>query len=294
MKVVKFKGGLGNQLFQYAFLKNLEVVFGFDVKADFSYYDFISNDKIRLPRIKELNVKLTDVTKDELERILIFPRKGNPKVLKYKMLTYFEKTFNRQYYFEPDRKYRDIIMIKDFTYFDGYWQSWRYVNPVAEFLRRELRPKNEMREETRRMVEDLKNDNSVFIGIRRGDYLESRKNRRLFGTFDSVYFNKAIDIIKAETLNPTFYVFSNDVTWVKNNIRFNTKNIVFRDYNESTNDVEELFIMAACKHAIITNSTFYWWAAWLISNEGKIVVAPKRWFADGSPIDIVPDEWFKI
>ena len=52
--------------------------------------------------------------------------------------------------------------------------------------------------------------------------------------------------------------------------------------------------MASCRNAIIVNSTYYWWAAWLIDNIDKIIVAPKKWFADNSKIDIVPQSWIKI
>ena len=82
---------------------------------------------------------------------------------------------------------------------------------------------------------------------------------------------------------------SDDVEWVKQNIHFNVP-VVFREGEMVGNAHEEIAFMRACKHAIIPNSTFHWWGAWLIDNEDKIVISPKPWFADGTDIDIIPEE----
>ncbi|GAB6189645.1 alpha-1,2-fucosyltransferase [Marinitoga arctica] len=298
-KFVKFKGGLGNQLFQYSFMRRLNLIYNFKVKADMTFFENIKNDNIRVPRIFELNVKLEIATKKELENIFKFNNNNNNnnnnnfKSLKYKFLITFEALFNRKYYFEKNRNFRNIDKIKNYTYFDGYWQSWRYLEGIENFLKKEIKLKNEMSMKNKNYVEKISNEESVFIGVRRGDYVSSKKVKKHYGTFDESYYNKAIDVIKQGVKNPKFYVFSNDINWVKNNMRFNEK-VIFREKEEQTTDLEELFVLSSFKHAIIVNSTFYWWGAWLINNKNKIIIAPKKWFGDDTPIDIIPPNWIKM
>ena len=90
-----------------------------------------------------------------------------------------------------------------------------------------------------------------------------------------------------------FYIFSNDIEWVKSNMNFDQK-VTYFDNKNGIDDFEELFIMASCKHAIIPNSTFHWWGARMISNPEKIVICPEKWFADNKKIDIIPPSWIRI
>lgn len=294
MKIVKIKGGLGNQLFQYSFLKSLQIKYGCEnVKADLSFYNGIKNDNVKVPRIEKLKVILNIASNKELSDACMFKHVGNPKTIKYKANIFLEKSFNKNYYFENDRDYRDLSKILNFKYYDGYWQSWRYMEGIENTLRNEFVLKDKLSVETKKTIDLISNENSVFIGIRRGDYLANNRSRKRFGIFSNDYFNKAVEIIKEKVDNPILYVFSNDIKWVKENMKFNCET-VYREDEDQTSDIEELFIMASCKHAIIVNSTFYWWGAWLINNKDKIVIAPDKWFADGSPIDIVPETWIKI
>ncbi|WGS63879.1 alpha-1,2-fucosyltransferase [Marinitoga aeolica] len=295
IKFVKFKGGLGNQLFQYAFLKNIERYCNCKVKGDFSHYNnLIKEDLIRVPRILKMNVNIDIATEKDLKKVLIFKSfKFNPKSKKYKMSTVFETLFNRKYFFEFDRKYRTVKDIINYIIFDGYWQSWRYVKNVEKILKKEITLRDKISKKNAIFIDKVTKEESVFIGIRKGDYHSTKKSMNRYGIFDENYFNRAIEIIKRKVLNPKFYVFSNDIDWVKNNIKFDEK-VIYREKKDQVNDLEELFVLGSFKHAIIVNSTFYWWGAWLINNKDKIVIAPKEWFNDGSKIDIVPPEWIKL
>lgn len=294
MKIVKFKGGLGNQLFQYSLIRALQLQYNCaDVKGDFSYYMDIKNDTVRVPRIEKLNVTLDKANGNEISKVCFFRLPGNPMSLFYKGHIFFEKILNNKYYFESDRRHRDINNLLKYEYLDGYWQSWRNLSGIEDILRGEIRPKNNLSKNTEEVIEKIKTENAVFLGIRRGDYLAKAKSRNHFGSFGIEYYSRAIEYIKERVENPIFYIFSNDIDWVKQNMEFDC-DVIYRDDDVQTSDVEELFIMAACKHAIIVNSTFYWWGAWLIEKTDKIVIAPKKWFADDKPIDIVPDSWVKM
>ena len=140
---------------------------------------------------------------------------------------------------------------------------------------------------------------SVMVGVRKGDYTKGKKAISKFGAPSLDYYETAIKIILEKVEKPVFVVFSDDIEWVKENLTLETRPgldiaVEYREKNKVNNDFEELFVMASCKHAIISNSTFNFWGAWLIRNPDKIVVAPKEWFKDNSPIDIVPSTWIKI
>ena len=294
MKIVKFKGGLGNQLFQYAFLRTLELKYGIvNVKGDFSYYTDITNDGIRVPRIEKFNVKINKADSQDLSQILMFRHTGNPLGLGYKIGLIAEILLNRQYYFEWDRQYRNVEQLLGYDYFDGYWQSWRYWNDIEDIIKKEIVLTDALSERAQATIDKINKENAVFVSIRRGDYVASSRDRKHYGSFGPEYYEKAIDHIKERVSNPVFYIFSNDIPWVKQNMRFDCM-AIFRDQEEQTNDTEELLIMSSCQHAIIANSTFSWWGAWLIENKDKIVIAPANWFADDKPIDIIPNTWLRM
>jgi hypothetical protein len=294
MKIVKYKGGLGNQLFQYAFARLLELKYGVsDILSDFTYYENITNDNIRQARIQKLDIKYQPAEKIDLKSVCILAHNTNPTKLFYKIKLFIEKEINKDYYFEKDRSYIDPAKILNYKYFDGYWQSWRYLKEIERHLRNEIRPLDPMSEKTLKTIDEIRKRNAVFLGVRRGDYLANRKMGNHFGSFNQDYFDKAIEIIKKHVEDPVLFIFSNDIEWVKKNLVFDCDTI-YRENIDQVSDLEELFIMSSCKHAVIVNSTFYWWGAWLINNPNKVVIAPKNWFADGSPIEIVPEDWFKI
>ena len=142
-------------------------------------------------------------------------------------------------------------------------------------------------------MEQMQKENAVFIGVRKGDYAADKKSIEHYGNFDSQYYLAAMKTIASKVENPKFYVFSNDVEWCKKNLDWGGYNIFYREPEQQTDDFEELMLMSSCKHAIIVNSTYNWWGAYLIKNPDKIVCCPKKWFFDDAPIDIVPDSWIK-
>ena len=294
MKIVKFKGGLGNQLFQYAFLRYMEVIEECEnVKADLEYYKGTTGDSIRQARILGMKVRMNQASCNDLNEVLLLKHTGRFSSLEYKAKLVLEILLNKKYYFEKNREYRTGIPFSEKKYFDGYWQSWRYVEAVAKELRDEIDLIDGPSDKTKKQIEKISRENSVFIGIRRGDYFANKKAANHFGAMSEDYYISAIKHIINTVENPVFYIFSNDLAWVKENMNLPGK-IVYREDEDQVSDLEELFVMASCKHAIISNSTFNWWGAWLIKNPEKIIIAPRNWFADGTKIDIVPQNWIKM
>ena len=141
------------------------------------------------------------------------------------------------------------------------------------------------------MLDDIQNSNSILINIRRTDYL----NTSFHGVFGSDFVNDAVAMIKEKVENPKFFIFSDDVDWCRDNLH--VENSVLVDHTYAGKKFETyLQLMVNCKHFIIPNSTFAWWAAWLCNNPNKIVIAPQKWFAQNTPTDIIYDEmgWIRI
>lgn len=291
MKIVKIKGGLGNQMFQYAFACLVQKTYGEQVSIDMSAFEESNDDVIRRPRLLKMNTRLKIASQDEINQEKVFKFKFKYGSLLYKVITGLELVINRKYFFETNREYIPIEEMREYSYFDGYWQSWKYVNQVWDILKNDFLPNYDLSKKTKMAIEDVRNTNSVFIGIRRGDYVADKKR---FGSFDNRYFQKAMNYVEERVENPVFYVFSNDIDWVKNNIDFKDRNVIFREKEDVIDDFEELMIMSNCKHSIIINSTFHWWGARLNDYDGKIVVAPDKWFFDNGKIDIVPPHWKTI
>jgi hypothetical protein len=139
------------------------------------------------------------------------------------------------------------------------------------------------------------NSNSVSLHIRRGDYLDNP----IFANLSVEYYEKSVDFIKKKYNDAAFFVFSDDLSWAKNNLKLNVSTY-YVDVNDAKTDYMDLMLMASCKHNVIANSTFSWWGAWLNNNPDKIIIAPRKWYNDKTKQKkyengaLVPNNWVKI
>lgn len=289
MKIVKIKGGLGNQLFQYSFAKLIQKKTGDEVKLDLSEYENL-NDPVRSPRILKFNIDLPLATAGDRRKICKFDHSSKRGTFSYKAKIAAEAKLNKRYFFEKNRAYRDVDRLLRYDFFDGYWQSWRYVDDVWTDLKDQLTAKETLAADTNKEINQVRSENSVFVGIRRGDYLQV--NPQHYGSFGQDYYKKAMEMVVELIPNPVFYIFSNDIAWVKKNMDFSSFTVRYRD--KVLDDFDEFLVMANCHHAIIPNSTYHWWGARINWNEDKVVLAPDKWFQDDKPIDIVPPYWKRV
>ncbi|MFM2292543.1 MAG: hypothetical protein RIS29_2356, partial [Bacteroidota bacterium] len=118
-----------------------------------------------------------------------------------------------------------------------------------------------------------------------------------FALLDIEYYKRAVDLICDKVENPVFYVFSNDIEWVKEKFVFLGDSMTIVDHNQGEKSYLDLVLMSNCKHNICANSSFSWWGAWLNQNQDKIVIVPEKWFKDKSYVnstyDLIPTEWIK-
>lgn len=287
MIIVRVTGGLGNQMFQYAMYKSLEKK-GKLVKLDSkSFYETKKeHNGYELERI--FDIKPNKPTKEDLEK---FDENNISTLLKIKRKLFGDKKFvydTKEYVFN-----KDVYKLKN-SYLNGYWQSIKYFEGIENDIKKDFRFKNQLDNKNLEILNEIENSNSISIHIRRGDYM-SPENYNMYGCIATpTYYKKAIKVIEEKVENPTFFVFSNDMDWVKKNIQINSR-VFYIDINSGNGSYKDMQLMSNCKHNIIANSSFSWWGAWLNENKNKIVIAPKKWInredVDSNKIELFCEGW---
>lgn len=294
MIIVKIKGGLGNQLFQYAFglyLKNSlnsEVFYCIDVDKK------NKNLTKRELGISKFNFTLKTVDYKSVERYKLFDS-GILDRIEHKLHRLFPILNYNGYVVEPtNHEMISTKFIRNNCFYDGYWQNLNYLKSNNQSLIENLKLKDGIKDEnTFNKIKSVEN-NSVSIHVRRGDYISIKKNADIFSISSIDYYKKAIEIIEKKITNPEYFIFSDDIEWCK--LNFKVGNFHFITGNSAEQD---LLLMSKCRHNIIANSTFSWWAAWLNNYENKIVIAPYNWYVDSKLNkrlngDFILDNWLQI
>jgi hypothetical protein len=285
MKIVKIIGGLGNQMFQYAFYLALKQ-FCTDIKVDLSaFQSYELHNNFELNRI--FNIKFDTASK---KNRLNLSYQGNEfyirvirKLCKYKNTEFIEPHLG---FFEQ------VFRLDGDTYYDGYWQSYKYFCNIEDLIRTSFEFSNIKSEKNLRCIKQISTSNSIGIHIRLGDYV----NNPVYADICTVeYYKKAINHMRNNVINPVFYIFSNDISYCMNNLDI-LGGCYFIDWNTGYNSYLDMYLMSHCKHNIIANSSFSWWAAWLNTSEDKIVIAPSRWLNDTriNINDILLPAWIKL
>ncbi|RPE08157.1 alpha-1,2-fucosyltransferase [Chitinophaga lutea] len=283
MIVVKLAGGIGNQMFQYAFGRYLSVTFGFPLFLDISLYKFnLSN------RTFDLNI--FRLHKD----IMLTDQDGVASMSRGRATFYLNE---QSFHFNDliERTIRETAAAgKDAVYvIIGYWQSERYFETITGAIRNEFRFAEKTGRKFQQLNKRISGENAVMVNVRRGDYLE---HLDYHGVVSPEYIQRAMALIMQKTDSPHFFIFSDDIPWCREHIMF-YDNITLVD--EKYYDAQfrgYLELMTNCRHFIIANSTFSWWSAWLAPNKEKIVIAPEKWFeAPGADTkDLLQEEWIRL
>lgn len=181
----------------------------------------------------------------------------------------------------------------------GYWMSENYFADAEVELRDAFRFAHPLQGEAQNIGEHIKASNSISLHVRRGDYVSLKSVKSSMGETDVSYYERALSYLKrkAESTGeetPTVFVFSDDIEWCKQTLRFLVPTVYVDRSTEGPRASYHLQLMSMCRNNIIANSTFSWWGAWLNENPRKIVVAPKRWFAKEVNEDIVPARWIRL
>lgn len=267
MIIVRIVGGLGNQMFQYAYAKALQQR-GYRVKIDISKFK-----KYKLHGGYQLDKYHIDL--ETATPLSIFLSKlGLKKNNKEKSLLFDEKFLN----------------ISKNEYVKGYFQTEKYFSEIRAILTHQFVINQKLSETTINYSEEInQHKNSCSLHIRRGDYVSDKKANSVHGTCDLNYYHEAIQLINSKFENPHFFVFSDDIAWTKSNLSI--QNVTYVEHKSIPH--EDLFLMSLCKNNITANSSFSWWGAWLNQHTNKTIIAPKKWFINKEN-EVVCKSWIKL
>ncbi len=326
MIIVKLTGGLGNQLFQYAFARRIALVNDMKLKLD-NITGFEDDPYIRVYSLRHFNIEENLVSRKEIH---LLQKKGQfcRKVIRFieRVLRFTQRKVKYNYSFDFLKIYhlcsgclhiieRSLnfnqniynIKLKKNAYLVGYWASEKYFKDIRDIICNEFTVRESLDGINLKIANEIERSNSVSIHIRRlhgisaiGEKV-STKGVNLHGYSSLEYYNIAVKYFLNKSLNFRFFVFADDIDWAKKNINFPTQiAFVSQNHKKEGKDYEDLRLMSLCKHNIIANSTFSWWGAWLNKNPDKIVIAPKIWFRDPAANatikleDLYPKEWIII
>lgn len=295
MIIVRLRGGLGNQLFQFAAAHSLATVKGVQLKSDLYTY---TKHPFRKYELHNFNISLPEATRDEVHRFT-----GSNFISRYlnKKSNYFycPTVFAQPHY----HFYEDFFSLPVPIYLSGYWQSEKYFSNVADSLRKMITPSKPLDQRNSDLIASVRSTDSVAIHIRRTDYTSTS----FFKPMDLDYYQRALEAIGKKISKPRFVVFSDDIAWSKQQLK-DLADATFVDHNTGADSYKDLLVMAACRNQIIANSTFSWWAAWLNNTPGKTAIAPAKWFhntylTNKEPVypsrfyntrDLIPPSWTQL
>ena len=270
--LVRLQGGLGNQMFQYAFGRSVARV---------------RNEELLFEKRGDMDAPGSRMAYS---------------LGAFKTKVDFATNISGSPYEEPVFSYdKRVYTVPNGTHFIGYWQTEKYFD--SEFVRTELSLANPVTAQTQRVEDDiLAVSNSAFVHVRRTDYLLPMNS--FMGNLTPDYYKQSMRYVRERMPDVTFFVFSDDPEWCRQNFqgcRIVNHNKAGTEGNGPGQEHEDLFLMSLCRHAVIANSSFGWWGAWLRDYPGKIVIAPNQWFSGNlggrwtpATSDIIPERWVKL
>lgn len=279
MIIARLMGGLGNQMFQYALGRRLALQHGTELKVDLDWLlreSRITSDTTphdyNLPHFR---IAATAATAAEIAPLRLPPVRGWRRRLRRARLALtparrWTHAQERSLAFQPR-----VLRTGPHVYLEGYWQSPRYFEAVADRIRADFALAAPPDPRNAALLADIARGNAVAVHVRRGDYLSSPGAARVHGVCGLDYYAAALALIAARVPEPRFFLFSDDPDWARANLRVPGPATTVS--HNGAQPWEDIRLMRACRHFVIANSSFSWWGAWLAAPAGKIVVAPQRW-----------------
>jgi len=271
-------GGLGNQFFQYAAARQIAYTRSVSLKLEtrgFRYPKYAAHpyclDKFNIVGERTRPTDYLSLAARALRQQVLVREDMN--------------AFNHK-----------LSDIQDGVILVGYWQNPAYFTDIAGLLRKEFSLRAPPSAATARVAEKIQAEESVSIHVRRSDYVRNPRNVEMFEECSLDYYRAAMKFIAARYAGAHFFVFSDDSDWALRHLQKSDFPMTFVTHNDALTAHEDLTLMQQCRHNIIANSTFSWWAAWLNSNARKIVISPRKWFKNSrrNEIDLLPADWIRL
>lgn len=276
MIIVNLIGGLGNQMFQYATGRALALRLGDTLRVDISGFEgYGLHQGYELARVFSCNPL---VAREQDVRDLLGWRSSRiaRKILMRPSLAIFH---GPSLVVEPHFNYWPGIRgVSRNAYLLGYWQTERYFSEAAETIRTDFAFREPLSAKNKELTERISQTIAISLHVRRGDYVSDPKANAAHGLCSLDYYRAAVRHIAEHIDRPEFFIFSDDIGWVKENLKIDFP-CWHVDHNLGAESYNDMRLMSLCRHHIIANSSFSWWGAWLNPSPNKTVIAPKRWFS---------------
>lgn len=290
---VVLMGGLGNQMFQYAFAEALAYKRSTEIILDCRYL----NSRCWRPNFtyRRFDLDVFDHSFKLVDKPNYLPGEFYFRMIKWRIYKQISVKFGfkkSKTVVEDSFFYDDNLLARTGEEYVGYFQSYRYFDLVKDKVKNTfIVKKSDLLLDSRYRMEIL-NCNSVCLNVRRTDFVDS-----ILGVPDILFYKTAVKMIIQRITNPRFFIFSDDIEWCIRNLGF-IKNATIVSHNYAGRKFSNYFnLMCCCKHFIIPNSSFAWWAAYLSNSDNKKVIVPRGWhkyLGVNGDKDIVPDDWDKV
>jgi len=299
MVMVRLMGGLGNQMFQYAValrlatkrktVLRLDLTFLLDraPRGNFVFRDF---------DLAIFNVPEKAASAREVRR---FRRNAEPIGRSLREWV-ADKLVKKRFFLEESLRFDPRVLdLPRETYLEGYFQNQAYFADIEQVVRSRFRlapNEAELPAATRGLAEEIRAGDGICLHVRRGDYVTNPESNRILGVCSLGYYLRGLE--KLNTLGATgkVFVFSDDEAWCHENFGGMSGATVVEHSHAGPRSSTHLWLMTLCRHFVIPNSSFGWWAAWLSQSPKKIVVRPSRWFQKRGwwDVDVCPPEWIGV
>jgi len=311
---VRLSKGLGNQMFQYAAGLSLARHLGEELVLD---VESLQNDPPWTYRLDEVfgidDHHIADAGEraqfdygQVMRRVALktlYRRRFLPMGLPYEMpwpVTRAHLLYNRFRPTSAQRTYWEPHFEFDRTFFDaaspviliGYWQSWRYSVDHLDEVRSRFTVRPELVAGVADLAEELRTVDSLALHVRLGDRGDPRFSS-IFTPMTAEYYRGALDLVRREHPGVAVYLFSDDPESARRIVPADL-DVTVVSGRASASDSSDLHLMSQCRHVVISNSSFSWWAARLRDPaRGGTVVAPQDWYATRKyrTHDLYPPEW---
>lgn len=293
MIILRVEGGLGNIMFEYAFAKRMAHINNAPLTYDIDSCKInpLGDYGLSLEAFA-VNIANNLAPREKINYFKQFQKYPSKKAILHNLFLANEKKYvkEKQYRFDPA-----VLALRGDMYLHGWWQSEKYFADIRPTLLKDFTLRKPLTGKNEELAKEMTATNSVAIHIRRLDYVKNAQTRYYHGELTKKYYDRALSVITDQIKNPTLFVFSDDIPWVKENMKF-PFNAIYIEGNLSAPH-EDMTLMSLCKHTIVANSSFSWWGAWLNQNPNKIVVAPTPWVAAADwqdSTDVIPESWIAL
>jgi hypothetical protein len=292
MVISQIIGGLGNQMFQYAAGRALSLKNGQALRLDVSGFSgYGLHQGFELQRV--FNIPAEIATEAEVRSILGW--QFAPGIRRILARPGMAALCRKGFVVEPHFHYwPDVKQVPRDCYLAGYWQSEKYFLDIAPVIRADFTFRHPLVSLNAELAEQIGTVNAVSLHVRRGDYAKNPKTTATHGLCSLDYYRAAIRHISDRIEQPCFFIFSDDIGWVKDNLKTDYP-CQYIEHNQGSESYNDMHLMSLCRHHIVANSSFSWWGAWLNPNPDKIIIAPEKWFANETNTqDLIPQGWVRL